>query len=670
MSFVCTYTHPKYSGSGSDVQFLYSKHVPNGAGHYALIYNNDRVQFGISTDASNLRAWEVSGVKPGPRHGVIAWDGVLAHSPTFIVDGVSLSPSVANNLGTPSNLGNAHPFSLGGRSDGLYLRGFMQEAAFWSNRALTAPEAAELWSRHQAADRGAAIPFILDTDGGSSDKGDIGTIAHCIYLHKAGLINLLGIMVTCGDDYTAPASRAILDYYSLSDIPVGAYKNSNIHAGGGGGTPSRVIRDAFRASDTRASATYADPVSFYGSLLAAADDASVVVSWSGFPNSISAFLNASAGNRALWNSKIRLVNGVAGQFPNSSSSASPSGNFSGSGYGEWNIGGSAAFGAGQAEGEAEAQAAADIIALSTVPHYWHGIEICGNTGNSPLLPELISQDIPSTWSTSNPIRLGWGTGSRTAWDVMGDGAAFYWAWDGMTGAGYWDRVQISTPVIDVSGTNAGHNSSTPGSSNNYYLTPKIRELRANGSSNLFADPSALGAGTWTRTRVTVTDDAVAAPDSTLTAEKLAVSASNSFGSFIYQVLTISSADPHIIFADIKLGDNPWMCLFASDGAANGVRVWFDVSNQQIGSNDPFGTGWSASLAHVEEIGNGWLRLSMCVQTTGTTMYAGLHPATDADASTAGTASTFNYAANLQAVSATRWRNMMSAVWNVLIPPEA
>ena len=469
-SFVCTFTQPTTAAASTG--FIYSKHDPagNAPGHYLMTYPST-MEFAYRTSTANRRIYTFTRPSPGVHHIVVSFGGSAAAAPSIWVDGVLQTLSTSNN-GTPTTLTNTAKFNLGGRADGNRWEGFMQEAAFFSGKALSSAEVATLWEKHQSVNRSAAIPFILDTDGGSSDKGDIISIAHSIYLHRTGLINLLGIMVTCGDDYSAPASRAILDYYGLTDIPVGAYKGTDAHVGGGAGTPSRLIRDAFDASGLRTDAIYADPDDFYRDILNTQANASVVVSWSGFANSIAAFLNASDANKALWNAKVKLVSCVAGQWPNSSDGASPAGNFAAAGRGEWNLGGSDAG----AVGAAEAQAAADFITHSTVTHHWHGIEMCGNTGDSPALGDFITSAIPPAWATSNPLRLGCGTTARTAWDIMGDSSGFHWAWDGLTGSTYWDRTQITAPVIDVSGADQAHNSSSAGSSNNYYLSPDVGPL--------------------------------------------------------------------------------------------------------------------------------------------------------------------------------------------------
>lgn len=314
------------------------------------------------------------------------------------------------------------------------------------------------------------MPFIHDEDGGSTDKGDLAALVAAIQFNRLQQISLSAAIVTCGDVFTAPATRDILDFYSLQAVPLGAYMGVDCHVGGGAGTPARMIRDRDLPAATRSN--YTDAATLYQTVLTAVPNNSVIVYVGGFLNSIAQFLNASGANVTLWNQKVRAVILAAGQWPNSSSTASPAGNFLNTGGGEWNVGGSDA---GSSVGAAEAQAATDFVSKSTVPHYWHGVEICGNVGNSPALAEFINSTIPDTWSTTNPAKFGWGSGTRTAWDIMGVIAAVN---IGLYGANnpYWTVNQIATPTFSTAQATAGQNTSTAGSSKNFYLTPNLGAL--------------------------------------------------------------------------------------------------------------------------------------------------------------------------------------------------
>ena len=65
---------------------------------------------------------------------------------------------------------------------------------------------------------------ILDADI-DSDVDDVGALAMLINLHNAGLIHLIGVIVTSDDPYAPVCTDAVNRYYGLEDIPVGFLKN-------------------------------------------------------------------------------------------------------------------------------------------------------------------------------------------------------------------------------------------------------------------------------------------------------------------------------------------------------------------------------------------------------------------------------------------------------------
>lgn len=467
MSFVFTMTRTQ---GDTSTYIPFSKlNSAAAVGFQAVIYDGRPggpcLQFGIHNGSDERSSLCYLNTFPtGRHHVVITWDGVAANPAKIYIDGVAQTIETNTSGPAPSNIGNSEVFRIGGRNDGLNYGGMFQDFAIWSTTELTAPQVAALYTAHETVDRSNAIPFILDTDGGSSDIGDLPGIAQVIHWHRMGVINLLGICVTAGDIYSGPAVRACLDWYGLTSIPVGAYKSADIHTPVSG--PSKTIRDAFLPSASRDDATYKDPATFYSDALTGQAAGSVVVTWGGFANSIAEFLNASAANKTLWNAKVKHVVPIAGQWPNSSTAASPAGTFTSTGRGEWNLGGSDA----DPIGALEAQAATDFFTHSTVPHYCHGVEICGNVGS---LGNFIVSSIPSAWATTNPLRLGFGGSSRTAWDPMGSEAGLAIALNGVTDNPYWSTTQITTPVIDLGGADVGQNTSSAGSSNNYYLSPKV-----------------------------------------------------------------------------------------------------------------------------------------------------------------------------------------------------
>jgi hypothetical protein len=465
-SFVITFGMKRSPGTA----FLYTKSDTSGFGHYFMWYPST-FAFALWQNGSVYRTYRASydpailANGPGLHHLVVSWDGNLSHSATMWLDGTALTVS-SDSSGTPTTLTNTGKFRVSGRADGYEWTGSVQDFAFFVGTAINSTQAGNLWTAFQTARSAAPTPVIFDTDGGNGDVGDVIAGAGLIHAHLAGHINLLGVCVTTGDIYTAPAWRKILDYYGLTSIPVGAYQGIDCHVGGGSGTPARTIRDTFRPTDDRTN--YSDPTTFYNSLLTGAGNASVVVVAIGPANSVAQFINSSTAHKTLWNQKVKSFYFAAGQWPNSSSSASPPGNYNASGVGEWNVGGSDA----SSVGVAEAQAAIDIVANSTAKHYWIGIEICGNTGNNPALGDFIASQVPNQWPTTNPIGLAAAGTNRTAWDSNALRVALNYEIYGASN-NFFTANQINAPTFSTTAATAGQNASSSGSSNNWYITPKL-----------------------------------------------------------------------------------------------------------------------------------------------------------------------------------------------------
>ncbi len=64
---------------------------------------------------------------------------------------------------------------------------------------------------------------IFDTDL-DSDVDDVGALAMLLNLHKAGVIELVGVIVTSDDPYAPVCASAINTWYGLPGIPVGFLK--------------------------------------------------------------------------------------------------------------------------------------------------------------------------------------------------------------------------------------------------------------------------------------------------------------------------------------------------------------------------------------------------------------------------------------------------------------
>ena len=130
--------------------------------------------------------------------------------------------------------------------------------------------------------------------------------------------------------------------------------------------------------------------------------------------------------------------------------------------------------------------------------------------------------------------------------------------------------------------------------------------------------------TWTKSAVTITANATAAPDGTSTADKLTPDVTLA-SHFAGQTVT-TTAVAHTYSAYLKAGGYSWAILYAA-GVNQGV--YFDLANGVVGSSF-IGAPTSSSITPV---GNGWYRCSITfTATTGT--------AARVYASSANTVSTF------------------------------
>lgn len=426
----------------------------NAANGWYFIQNGGTWQFVCAGQSYNVG----TGSKVGPTHLAFSID----YTTTTNAINIWIDGALTTLNRTGAAVGLSQPtikFFLGGRSDGFSQRGRMQACAYWFGTALNDAQVQALFRAHNRADRTLApIPFIYDNDQGTTDVGDFISTGITMLYAMRNQISLIGAIATASDDYAAPCVRQQLNYYSMASVPVGAFQGSGIPSNPTGA--AQKIRQQFAPLDVRAN--YPDAVTLYGTLLTAAANNSVVVFIGGSLASVAAFLNASTANVTLWNAKVRAVGLAAGQWPNSSSTASPVGNFLNTGSGEYNL-------------ATLPQTAIDFVTKVTVPCYWSGVEICGNVGNSPALGNFIATTSPAYYNLSSNV-LAYPSGiARTSWDQIAVLQIIEQILRG-TANQYVSWTQSTAPVIQGAGVNAGQLTSSAGAANHYYITPKLGSL--------------------------------------------------------------------------------------------------------------------------------------------------------------------------------------------------
>src|SRR5436309_4814707 len=80
------------------------------------------------------------------------------------------------------------------------------------------------------------VNVIIDSDM-SLDSDDVGDHAVLWGLSNRHEVNVLALIASSANDYSAPAMRAIANYYGHPDVPVGAHKGNTPTADSSANSP-------------------------------------------------------------------------------------------------------------------------------------------------------------------------------------------------------------------------------------------------------------------------------------------------------------------------------------------------------------------------------------------------------------------------------------------------
>ena len=159
---------------------------------------------------------------------------------------------------------------------------------------------------------------ILDTDL-STDVDDVGALAILLNLHKIGAVDLLGIIVTSNDPYSAVCASSIDCYYGLPQIPVGFIRSQRPLFNNSRYT--KCIASEF-PSKLHSWSEAKESTSLYRRLLATSPDESVIIITIGPLSSLQKLLqsssdqNSTLNGTALFNKKVKEWICMGGEFPN------------------------------------------------------------------------------------------------------------------------------------------------------------------------------------------------------------------------------------------------------------------------------------------------------------------------------------------------------------------
>ncbi len=158
---------------------------------------------------------------------------------------------------------------------------------------------------------------ILDADL-DSDVDDVGAMAMLLNLHKAGTIELIGVVVTSDDPFAPVCASAINTFYGCSDIPVGFLKGQpklTNHS-----RYTKTIASEF-ASKLKSWEDADDAVKLYRKLLTQNPDESVTIVSIGHLSSLQGLLQSGSDQLSPLNGKELAKKKVGkwicmgGQFP-------------------------------------------------------------------------------------------------------------------------------------------------------------------------------------------------------------------------------------------------------------------------------------------------------------------------------------------------------------------
>ena len=235
--------------------------------------------------------------------------------------------------------------------------------------------------------------------------------------------------------------------------------------------------------------------------------------------------------------------------------------------------------------------------------------VSGATGFTADLQN--SQTSPSFTLTGSWQRFTWtvtASATRTWLDFQLNGAGSFEIW----GAQAEQRSAVSayTPTTTQPITNyipvlLTAASGVPRFDHNPISGDSLGFLVEEQRTNLLTYSEDFSNAAWTKQQSTITNNTVVAPDGTLTGYKL-VSDNLSTNSAIYRTVTITSGLSYTFSAFVKSDGNAnWVQLINTNATGLATaRVWFDLSNGVIGTNNG-----EYSLVSITNVGDGFYRVS-------------------------------------------------------------
>ncbi|MCC6720443.1 MAG: hypothetical protein IT555_21430 [Acetobacteraceae bacterium] len=145
-------------------------------------------------------------------------------------------------------------------------------------------------------------------------------------------------------------------------------------------------------------------------------------------------------------------------------------------------------------------------------------------------------------------------------------------------------------------------------------------------TNLLLRSEEFDHAAWTKTSLTVTPNAVAAPDGTTTADTLTATGA---GGNVAQAVTITAGRGIALSLYAKPAASNFLWMQVSDGT-NPVQCWFNLAAGTAGTNTAGAGTCVFSQKLIEAAGNGWYRCSLEVTTSTSTAFTATYGPAAAD----------------------------------------
>lgn len=222
---------------------------------------------------------------------------------------------------------------------------------------------------------------------------------------------------------------------------------------------------------------------------------------------------------------------------------------------------------------------------------------------------MFDQQVSTATSATSPLVVSVNTGAINSAALVGLVGAKLNIWLTSAAASFTSRGSSATfvdfqGVVQTASTNVrryGHNPTT--------LLPTGLMIEA-AATNLALRSAEFDNASWTKQRVSVTANSVAAPDGATAADLVTGTGAAGGAMSVQQSVTVSGSTAYTISVWAKAGTATWLVIYGFDGTTTPGQ-WFHLSGAgAIGQTD---AGMSAPK--IEAFPNGWFRCSV-VRTTG------------------------------------------------------